>query len=147
VVEDAGAAYLRTRSTNSFTCVSIEGSRVGFSLPEYWYVVRMCALILDLVHGLTHSSSHLLPPSIMTLVITFSEHVIFPRFKSCGMVKPRRPSIRRSHSIDLGPELGVTGNQMVWRNSRNRTFFAVSIQPDFNSTSRLLVPYRSVTSP
>jgi hypothetical protein len=48
VIEDASAAYLRTRFTNSLTCVSIEGSRVGVSFPEYWYEVRMCVLILDL---------------------------------------------------------------------------------------------------
>jgi hypothetical protein len=85
---------LPTRSTSSLTCISMDGSRVGFSLPEYYKIlVSKCfdgrfdsALSRRAVR--THPSSHLLSSGIVAVIVTFCEHIILARLESGGMIIP-----------------------------------------------------------
>jgi hypothetical protein len=71
---------------------------------------------------MTYSCSHLLPSSIVAIAVALCKDVVFARFEACSVIIPRTSSIWGPHSIDLGPEFGVAGDEMVWCDSCDGAF-------------------------
>lgn len=69
----------------------------------------------------TYTGIHLLSSSIMTIVVTFGEHIVLSRFETCCMVVPGRSSIRRSNAIYMSPYFRVARYQMFRRYPCNWT--------------------------
>ena len=68
---------------------------------------------------ITYTCSHLPPPIIVSVVVALGEDIVLARLEAGSMIEPWRFSVRRSDGIDPGPEVGITGDEMSWRDPRD----------------------------
>ena len=57
----------------------------------------------------------------MAIVVAVGKDVVLARLKAGSMIIPRRSSIRRAYCVDFGPEVSVGSDEVVGRDSCNRT--------------------------
>ena len=101
---------------------------MGFSLPEYCGMLDVWS-ILGKHHfsnrNTTYTGSHLLSSSIMTIIIALGEDVVFIWLEASTMIVPGSSLVRRPDCIYARPEIGIAGDQVIRRNSRDRSWKAL----------------------